>query len=94
MDENQEEVQLTQEELESRKQEMIAFYKEQIEFLTIQRDYEKLLTEIDEAKLKRLTYMMQFANIQTQMNGPQEDPPQKDQPAKSEGPKERTLRKT
>ena len=54
---------LTQEELIQRKEEMKAFYEESVPYLEAQSKYEKLLTEIEEARFKRVTIQMQWANI-------------------------------
>ena len=54
---------LTQEELIQRKEEMKAFYEESVPYLEAQSKYEKLLTEIEEARFKRATIQIQWANI-------------------------------
>lgn len=57
------EKELTQEELIQRKEEMKAFYEESVPYLEAQSKYEKLLTEIEEARFKRATIQIQWANI-------------------------------
>ncbi len=58
-----EERELTQEELAARKEEMKQFYTESHPYLEAQAKYEKLLTEIEEARFKRATIQIQWANI-------------------------------
>jgi len=58
-----EERELTQEELTARKEEMKQFYLESHPYLEAQAKYEKLLTEIEEARFKRATIQIQWANI-------------------------------
>jgi len=58
-----EEKELTQEELTLRKEEMKQFYDESLPYLESQSKYEKYLTEIEEARFKRATIQIQWANI-------------------------------
>lgn len=58
-----EERELTQEELQARKEEMKKFYDESLPYLESQSKYEKYLTEIEEARFKRATIQIQWANI-------------------------------
>ena len=58
-----EERELTQEELAARKEEMKQFYDESLPYLESQAKYEKFLTEIEEARFKRATIQIQWANI-------------------------------
>jgi hypothetical protein len=58
-----EERELTHEELAARKEEMKQFYIESHPYLEAQAKYEKLLTEIEEARFKRATIQIQWANI-------------------------------
>lgn len=58
----------TPEELKKHKAELNKFYGEQIPLLKKQAEYEKLLTEIEVAKMTRFEIMMAKAQI---MNGPQ-----------------------
>jgi threonyl-tRNA synthetase len=55
--------QLTPEQLEARRLEMKDFYEKSLPFLESQSKYEKLLTEIEEARYKRATMQIQYANI-------------------------------
>lgn len=61
----------TPEELAKRRVELNEFYDEEIPLLQKQAEYEKLLTEIDMAKMTRLEIMLTKAQI---MNGPKEEP--------------------
>ena len=63
MSNQQEEQELTQEELAARKEEMKQFYDDSIPYLEAQAKYEKLLTDIDEARFKRATLNYQWAQF-------------------------------
>ena len=63
MSNQHEEQELTQEELAARKEEMKAFYDDSLPYLESQAKYEKFLTEIEEARFKRATIQIQWANI-------------------------------
>ena len=63
MENKQNEAQLTPEELAVRKEEMKQFYDESLPYLESQVKYEKLLTEIEEARFKRVSYQYQFARM-------------------------------
>jgi hypothetical protein len=84
--ENMQMPELSQEEIAARKEEMLTFYKEQIEFLTKQKEFETLTADIEEARLRRLVAIVRQAQIQS--------PPEAEEgsPEKGEKPK-RTLRK-
>ena len=58
-------VQLTAEEIAARKQEMLDFYKEQIEFRTVQQEFEKLTADIEEQRLRRMVAMVRQAQLQS-----------------------------
>jgi hypothetical protein len=59
--ENQQEQELTQEELAERKEAMLSFYVDSVPYLEAQFKYETLLMQIDEARFKRSTIQMQYA---------------------------------
>jgi|TARA_Y100000385_G_C13024454_1_gene607761 E3 ubiquitin-protein ligase DOA10 len=68
--------QLTKEELASRREEITAFYKDNIPHLTVQAEYEELLATIDKARAERLQaqiFMAQAAAQQQGAEGPSED---------------------
>ena len=79
---------LSPEELTTKKEEMLQFYKESMPYLEAQFEYEKMLSEIDEMRLKRTQIQMAYA----QMMAPPEDDtiPQPPEPAPK---KKRTLKK-
>ena len=54
---------LTAEELDARKNEMLQFYKESVPYLEAQLKYEDLLMKIDEARFKRTNIQMQYAML-------------------------------
>jgi hypothetical protein len=66
--------QFTDEEIAEKKEELMAFYKEQIEVLQLQKDYEALATDIEELRARRLIAQVRIA----QMMAP--SPEEKDMP--------------
>jgi hypothetical protein len=60
MDENKE---LTPEEVKERKEKLVQYYSEQVEFLTVQLEYETLVTQIEEQRAKRLQFQVMVANM-------------------------------
>lgn len=60
MEENKE---LTPEEVKERKEKLVQYYTEQVEFLTVQLEYETLVTQIEEQRAKRLQYQVMVANM-------------------------------
>lgn len=71
--ENQHQEQLSNEEIQARKQEMLNFYKDSMEYLEAQHKYEKLLADIDEARLRRASIQMQFAQLMAAQSEQEED---------------------
>jgi|11_taG_2_1085331.scaffolds.fasta_scaffold24364_1 hypothetical protein len=63
---------LSSEELALKKEEMLQFYKESMPYLEAQFEYEKMLSEIDEMRLKRTQIQMAYA----QMMAPVEEEPE------------------
>jgi hypothetical protein len=61
MEENKEV--LTPEEVKERKEKLSQYYTEQVEFLTVQLEYETLVTQIEEQRAKRLQYQVMVANM-------------------------------
>ena len=76
---------LSPEELTAKKEEMLQFYEESMPYLEAQLNYEKMLSEIDEMRLKRTHIQMQYA----QMMAPPEENEDEEEPMKK-----RTLKKT
>lgn len=85
-------IELTPEILAARKEEMLNFYKEQIEFMEVQLQFEKLGADIEEHRLRRLVAMVRQAQIQS----PQEPQEPGEGPETSEpsGEKKRSLKKS
>ena len=61
--ENPQEQELTTEQLQERKEQMLKFYTESLPYLKAQYEYEKLLADIDGERLKRAEYNMRFAML-------------------------------
>jgi hypothetical protein len=72
MENQQQDEQLTAEQLEARRLEMKNFYESSIPYLESQAKYEKLLTDVEESRYKRATMQFQYANMmaaQQEMEG-------------------------
>jgi hypothetical protein len=91
MENQQEEMNLSPEELAQRKEEMKNFYDDSVPYLESQAKYEKLLTEIEEARFKRANYQYQFAMMMA--NQPKEDEDENENPT-DDAPKGRKLKKS
>ena len=63
MENQQEQEQLTPEQLEARRNEMQSFYEKSVPYLEAQAKYEKLLTEVEEARYKRASMQLQYATM-------------------------------
>jgi hypothetical protein len=74
---------LSAEELAIKKEEMLAFYEESMPYLEAQFNYEKMLSEIDEMRLKRTHIQMQYAQM---MAPPEEDPTDEEMMRATEAP--------
>jgi hypothetical protein len=59
--ENQQERELTAEELAAQKEQMLQFYTESLPYLEAQLKYEDVLMKIDEVRFKRTSIQMQYA---------------------------------
>jgi len=77
--------QYTQEELTVMRTKMTKFYQEEIKYLKLQENYEKLVADIEEHKTRRYTMMLRSAHMMHQGVGkdaPEEEPetskPEKD----------------
>jgi hypothetical protein len=86
------EEQLSAEELAQRKEEMKNFYDESVPYLESQAKYEKLLTEIEEARFKRANYQYQFAMMMSQRPDMEEE--ETEQETSTSQQKERKLKKS
>lgn len=84
---------LSPEELAAKKEEMLEFYKESMPYLEAQLAYEKMLSEIDETRLKRTQIQMAYAQM---MAPPEEEIEREDSirpPAPQPVAKKRKLKK-
>lgn len=70
MDNQQQEMNLTPEELAARKEEMLKFYTDSLPYLEAQYKYEDMLMKLDEVRFKRTSIQMQFAMM---MQGPESE---------------------
>ena len=77
---------LTVEQLAERKQQMLEFYLDSIEYLKAQLEHEKLLAEINEFRYKKTQYQIQYAML---LQGPPDDDIESEEPTK-----EKKLRKS
>jgi hypothetical protein len=85
MENQHQQEQLSEEEMQARKEEMLNFYKDSMEYLEAQHKYESLLADIDEARLKRASIQMQFANLMAaQQEASEEEPETKGRKLKKE----------
>lgn len=84
MQNQQQEMDFTPEELEARKEEMLKFYTESLPYLEAQFKYEELLMKLDEVRFKRTSIQMQFAMM---VQGPQDELEENDleDPSNNEG---------
>ena len=89
MESRVEEQELTHEELQARKEEMLQFYTESIPYLNAQFQHEELLMKIDKARFERAQYQLQYAMM---MNPPQES--ESPEELREEIQKERKLKKS
>jgi len=87
--------QLTPEQMEEKKKEMMQFYEESMPYLDAQYKYEKVLADIDEVRLKRTQIQMQFAMLAQQNPEMEEDEEEYEAPVKpiKEEPKATSNRK-
>jgi hypothetical protein len=74
VNQHEQEVELTAEELAERKEQMMKFYTESLPYLKAQAEYEKALLEIDEARFKRNTIQYQYAMMMQEQQEQQEQP--------------------
>lgn len=83
--ENQQ-TEFTEAEIQEKKAEMLAFFKEQTEILTAQKEYETVLTELDELRARRALANMRVAQIMAPA-------PSQENEEVEEAPKSRSLKK-
>jgi hypothetical protein len=61
--ENVKDQQLSPEELAAKKDEMLKYYKDSVPYLKAQLEYEKLLADLDEVRVKRVRMQHEFAYL-------------------------------
>jgi hypothetical protein len=54
---------ITPEEYESRKTEMMIHFQKEMEFLKVQKEYETLISDIDEQRLRRALIQQKLASV-------------------------------
>lgn len=59
----EEQLELTPEEIKERKEKLLNYYQEQIEFLNTQLEYETLLTNVEEQRAKRIQMQAAIASF-------------------------------
>ncbi len=79
LNQQEQEVELTAEELAEKKNQMLKFYTESLPYLKAQAEYEKILCEIDEARFKRTSIQYQYAMMEQNQ---QEQPTEVEEPVK------------
>jgi len=91
MENQQQEMNLSPEELATRKEEMLAFYTDSLPYLEAQFKYEEALMKLDEVRFKRTSIQMQFAMMMQQPEEGEDFPentgPDLDSDNKTEGRK-------
>ena len=88
MDNNQQEQQFSPEEIATKREEMLEFYKSSMVYLKAQFEYEDMLLKLDETRFKRTNIQMQYALMSQQMEGQEEEDDNEE-----ELPTERKLKK-
>ena len=73
MEEQVKEMELTPEELNEKREQMLQFYTESMPYLKAQADYEETLLKIDEARWKRTNIQMQYAMMAAQQEEAEAD---------------------
>lgn len=85
VNQQEQEQELTPEQLTERKEQMLSFYTESLPYLEAQLKYETLLTSIDEIRFKRTNIQMQYAMLASEMQEESEE--------ETTEPTKRTLKK-
>ena len=80
----EEQKELTPEEIQERKEKLAEYYREQVEFLTTQLEYETLLTDIEEQRAKRINLQAAVASFLS---------PEEEEEEMPEPPKGKTLKR-
>ena len=92
MENQQNEEQLSAEQLAERKEELLKFYTDSMPYINAQYEYEKKLMELDEVRFKRTQIQIQMAMM---MNPEMANESEEEYPEEKEtlAPKERKLKK-
>lgn len=88
MQNQQQEMDLSPEELAMRKEEMLKFYTESLPYLEAQFKYEEMLMKLDEVRFKRTSIQMQFAMM---VQGPGSEEDENEVPDQNTGEEFRTV---
>lgn len=89
----EEQKELSKEEIKARREEITAFYKENIKHLKVQKEYEELLRDVEKARAERLQSQMFLA--QAYAAGEEGDPNQEgENPEEEFEEAKRTLKRT
>ncbi len=89
-EQKEKEVVMTPEELAAQRKNVIQYYKNQVEILKHQFEYEELLANIEEARTKRMAFIVRQAQMTA---GPEsEDSVEQEIPVQQEEKKERKLK--
>lgn len=86
---------LSPEELEGKKEEMLEFYEGSLKYLKAQFEYEKVLADLDEVRLKRAQIQMQYAMMMAPADEEEDLPQENPEPkpaAKPKSAKKRVLK--
>ena len=70
----EEQKELTPEEIQERKEKLLTYYEEQIDFLSVQLSYETLLTDIEEQRAKRVQIQAAIAGFFAPEHEEEEEP--------------------
>ena len=97
MSEQEQPQELSKEELKQRREEITAFYKENIKHLKVQREYEELLRDVEKARAERVQAQMflaqAFGSGQEESDEEMSEAEREFQAVMSEEPR-RTLKRT
>ncbi len=91
--ENQQEREMTADELAAQKEQMLQFYTESLPYIQAQANYEEALLKLDEVRFKRASIQLQYAMM---MQGPEEsdnDTDESEVANEPEAPKRRKLKR-
>ena len=85
---------MTSDELNLKKEEMLSFYNGSLSYLQAQHDYENILLKIDEVRFKRANIQMQFAMMMQENKEEEEDIEKNDEGTDTNIEKKRILKKS